>query len=289
MPERSFGRTVRYRRTKLGLSQAKLGELVGRSPSTIRSWERDKSTPNETAVLHALAAILGVDERSLFDKAGQDPPLEVETSPTVEEALATLRPVVEAGNRVSDQREVDEDIDFDVGEEVEIAEIVDMDEPAGLDEERDADAVIEQTQPFEPEPVDDAPEMSEPPLDEKPPSEVGTDTPGAGSADAGSPPATHEETWERPSGALESAASTAVPSESGYVAPPEPFVVTVPTAPVAEPSYVEDEGQRQLYRLRNLATLVVIVALVIALIWALSQGLDALSEWWDGFFGKLRL
>jgi transcriptional regulator with XRE-family HTH domain len=33
MPERSFGRTVRYRRTKLGLSQAKLAELVGRSAS----------------------------------------------------------------------------------------------------------------------------------------------------------------------------------------------------------------------------------------------------------------
>ena len=31
MPERSFGRTIRYRRTKLGISQAKLGDLVGRS------------------------------------------------------------------------------------------------------------------------------------------------------------------------------------------------------------------------------------------------------------------
>ena len=91
MPERSFGRTVRYRRTKLGLSHAKLGELVGRSATTVRSWERDKSHPNDHGVLTALAAILGVDERSLFEKAGQTPPA-IESSPTIEQALATLDP-----------------------------------------------------------------------------------------------------------------------------------------------------------------------------------------------------
>ena len=91
MPERSFGRTVRYRRTKLGLSQAKLGELVGRSQITIRSWERDKSHPDDPHVITALSAILGVDERSLFEKAGQPQP-ELETSPTIEQELASLGP-----------------------------------------------------------------------------------------------------------------------------------------------------------------------------------------------------
>ena len=106
MPERSFGRTVRYRRTKLGLSQAKLGELVGRSVATIRSWERDERYPTETKVITALSAILGVDERTLYDKAGLTPP-EVETSPTLEQALATLAPERDAsGEEVPAQRSV---------------------------------------------------------------------------------------------------------------------------------------------------------------------------------------
>ena len=89
MPERSFGRTVRYRRTRIGLSQAQLGELVGRSASSIRSWERDVSTPTDPSVLTALSAILDIDGRALFDKAGVETPAE-ESHPTVEESLASL-------------------------------------------------------------------------------------------------------------------------------------------------------------------------------------------------------
>lgn len=92
MPERSFGRTVRYRRTKLGLSQTRLAELVGRSPATIRSWEADRSVPRDPKILETLVAILGVDERTLFGKVGMEPPVVDETSPTVEQALATLAP-----------------------------------------------------------------------------------------------------------------------------------------------------------------------------------------------------
>ena len=92
MPERSFGRTVRYRRTKIGLSQAQLGELVGRSASSIRSWERDVATPTDPSVLTALSAILDIDGRALFDKAGVESPPE-ETHPTVEESLASLAPL----------------------------------------------------------------------------------------------------------------------------------------------------------------------------------------------------
>ena len=197
MPERSFGRTVRYRRTKLGLSQAKLGELVGRSSTTVRSWERDKSKPTESEVLSALSAILGVDELTLFEKAGQQPP-EVETSPTVEEALATLSP------------ESSED-----------------------------------DQPLDPEPV-----ATEP-------------VPG------------DEETSGEPAPA--------------YAAPPEPYRLTTAIPPLLEPSYMEDRIQRQLYRVRNLATIVLLIALGIAFLWALTEGIDALSVWWDDFFGNLRL
>jgi hypothetical protein len=64
----------------------------------------------------------------------------------------------------------------------------------------------------------------------------------------------------------------------------------VPLTPtLGHPSYIEDRSQRQLYRVRTLATMVALVALVVAFIWALGEGLGALGEWWDGFFGQLRL
>ena len=52
---------------------------------------------------------------------------------------------------------------------------------------------------------------------------------------------------------------------------------------------MEDRTQRQLYRVRNLATIVILVSLGIAFLWALTQSVDALASWWDEFFGSLRL
>lgn len=221
MPERSFGRTIRYRRSKLGLSQARLGELVGRSASAIRSWERDKSIPTDADVLHTLSAVLGVDERSLFEKAGQQVPPNEEASPTLEQALASLAP-------------------DDVGSSIEQNDV--DDEPEGIG-------------------PDDVGRIEE---------ETVTSQPGIES---------------------ETAPTVVVSSQPspGYVKPPQPYVVTPPTPRFVEPSYIEDSNQRQLYRVRNLATLVVVVGLVVALIWALSESLGALGSWWDDFFGSLRL
>ncbi|HEU4319240.1 MAG TPA: helix-turn-helix domain-containing protein [Acidimicrobiia bacterium] len=208
MPERSFGRTVRYRRTKLGLSQAKLGELVGRSTATIRSWERDKSRPNDPKVLGALAAILGIDERHLFGKADVEQPTFEETSPTVEQALATLSPGHEepvAAGSVSSQYE-------------------DLIEP-----------------------------MDRNPADPNVRHLVG------------------------------------VAAGPAFVAPPDPYVQGPLTPNLTDVSYMEDPSQRQIYRVRTLATVVALVALVVAFLWAFEEGLGALGEWWDGFFGNLRL
>ncbi|MFZ0015158.1 MAG: helix-turn-helix domain-containing protein [Acidimicrobiia bacterium] len=207
MPERSFGRTVRYRRTKLGLSQAKLGELVGRSTATVRSWERDKSRPNDPKVLSTLAAILGIDEIHLFGKADVEKPMFEETSPTVEQALATLAP------------------------------------PKADDRADSTD--------HEKEPRDDERERASAPRAERHLVGVGT-----------------------------------APS---YSAPPDPLARVPLTPTIGDPSYIEDRSQRQLYRVRTLATMVALVALVVAFIWALGEGLGALGEWWDGFFGQLRL
>ena len=50
------------------------------------------STPTDPSVLNALSAILDIDGRALFDKAGVLTPAE-EAHPTVEESLASLAPL----------------------------------------------------------------------------------------------------------------------------------------------------------------------------------------------------
>lgn len=229
MPERSFGRTVRYRRTKLGLSQTKLGELVGRSTATIRSWERDNSKPNDPKVLSALAAILGVDERTLFGKAGVAPPVE-ETAPTVEQALASLGPS-QGKHTESDEEPSIEDRLF-----------------SGEQPEEESQA------PVDPEPSTVVPEPE--------------------------PEPERQRAVKQPVG---------VGATAAYVAPPEPYVQTPPTPNLGDMSYMEDSSQRQMYRVRTLATLVALFALVVAFIWAVGEGLNALGDWWDAFFGGLRL
>ncbi|MFQ5522300.1 MAG: helix-turn-helix domain-containing protein [Acidimicrobiia bacterium] len=205
MPERSFGRTIRYRRTKLGLSQTKLGELVGRSASTIRDWERDRTRPNDPGVVAAVAAVLGIEERILFDKLDLKRP-EMETSPTVEEVLAELAPEAE-----------------------------------------------------QPEGVETVP-----------------------------PPASDEETEPREPPRPDSAPATSSP-EPAFTPGQAPQVLTLPPAAATDVSYLEDPRQRQLYRVRYLATAVAFVALIVALLWALDRGLEAFSAWWDAFIGTLRL
>lgn len=247
MPERSFGRTVRYRRTKAGLSQAKLGELVGRSTSSVRSWERDTVTPNDPDVVRALAAVLALDERMLFDKAGLSTP-EAETSPTVEQALATLRPEPAAPP-------VD---DSSVGQSLEQPPV--NDDESGVDDEQ---LEIAPTLPLEVESDDVLPL---------------------------SPEVTSDDVLPLPS-EVESDDVPPLPPrvEPGYVAPRESLVITAPSPPIVEPSYMEDSTQRQMYRVRNLATIVLMVGLVIVLLWAFSNTLSALVSWWDDFFGQLRL
>lgn len=268
MPERSFGRTVRYRRTKLGLSQAKLGELVGRSTTTIRSWERDKSRPNDSQVLSALAAILGVDERQLFEKAEVERPATVETSPTVEQALATLS--------------VRDDLSEPVETSLEPREpIAEPREASEWDDSEDAEPLLSP----EPEldPIDDekrtAPRPISVPQTPPPPVPVASQLTVAFQGDAAA----------KDGGSRDIEPSPEDSGEAAYVAPPEPYVQTPLIPTLADISYMEDQSQRQLYRVRSLATVVAFVALVVAFVWAAGEGLGALGDWWDDFFGNLRL
>jgi len=257
MPERSFGRTVRYRRTKIGLSQAQLGELVGRSASSIRSWERDTSIPTDPSVITALSAILDIDSRALFDKAGVPVPPE-EAHSTVEEELASLAPLP---------------LEEPIEEDVEADPVVVSDGPGGgeteLEPALDADMELE--------------------------AEVRGHVGDRGEPDAGRGPKSAREPDPQlesftlrpePVGVAEMSTTSEPPA---FVSPPEPYVITAPTPPVVEPSYMEDNNQRQVYRVRNLATVVLVVALFIILLWSLDNTLDAVGDWWNEFVGTLRL
>jgi transcriptional regulator with XRE-family HTH domain len=240
MPEMTFGRSIRYRRTRLGLSQTRLGELVGRSGAAVRSWERDASVPSDVSVLQALSAVLGIESEVLFEKAGVAIPA-VETSPTVEEVLGSLTPgEVEKPVQVP-SRIPEPPVEIETPA-LEFEEFSLDDQPEKIDNDRTADLVTED--PPEPVTVSAAPlPVSKPP--------------------------------NRGSYAL------SPPTEPRYR-------YTTPAPPVLEPTYMEDQAQRQLYRVRHLATLVLVVALIVLFVWALGNSLEAFSSWWDDFFGTFQ-
>jgi transcriptional regulator with XRE-family HTH domain len=255
MPPRSFGRTIRYRRTKLGLSQAKLGELVGRSATTIRAWERDSSLPADGSVVTALAAVLDVDRQSLFEKAGLEMPVE-ETSPTLEEAFASLSAQPMPGQTSVDAEAVP----------IPIAPVpepgIELDTATEPDEVSTGPEIMVEETPEDPSPADEDYPVWEPVLPEA--------------------------TLTSSTSVASNVVTPSMPAP-GFIEPPEPFVLAAATPPMVEPSYMEDTGQRQLYRVRNLATIVLLVGMGIVLLWAVSSTFDALGSWWHDFVGTLKL
>ncbi len=104
----SFGDLIHERREALGLSLSRLGELVGRSATTVRSWEAGRFLPSDAATLEALQAVLGIGDQAMAEAmaahhpaaptepsagpvvaAGDSPPGEVGTL-GADEAAATL-------------------------------------------------------------------------------------------------------------------------------------------------------------------------------------------------------
>ena len=214
------------------------------------------STPTDPSVLTALSAILDIDGRALFDKAGVDTPAE-ETHPTVEESLASLAPLPL-------EEPIEERIHPDpvIAATAAAAAAVAPD----LDADFELEAEMQEHLPPESEPETELAEEPEPALDT-----------------FSLPP--DPEAQPEPVGAVQMRNS----NEPAYVSPPEPYLITAPTPPVVEPSYMEDDSQRQMYRVRNLATVVLVVALAILLLWSLSNAVDAVGTWWEEFTNTLRL
>ncbi|MGH8944071.1 MAG: hypothetical protein ACRDWF_14735, partial [Acidimicrobiia bacterium] len=206
------------------------------------------------SVLTALSAILDIDGRALFDKAGVETPPE-ETHPTVEQSLASLAPLPL-------EEPIEEKIDPDPLIAAAAASVLAPD----LDADFELEAEVKEHVQSEPEPEPEVIEHPEPAIDtfSLPPDSVAKSEP------VGAAPMTTS-------------------NEPAYVSPPEPYLITAPTPPVVEPSYMEDDSQRQMYRVRNLATVVLVVALAIILLWSLSNAVEAVGSWWEEFTNTLRL
>ena len=98
-----FGSLIAEHRERLGLSSNRVAELVGRSPGTVRSWERGRSQPDDPVVVSSLAAVLGIDEAELFVAAGLEPP-RASAPFSLEETLSAIAPT--ASPRATEQVEI---------------------------------------------------------------------------------------------------------------------------------------------------------------------------------------
>lgn len=251
--------------------------MVGRSPATVRSWESDKSTPNDPAVLSVLSAVIGIDERTLFEKAGVERPVYVETSPTIEEALASLAPIDKSEPMDGESDSAPLQL---VSAKVPDLDAVDVEEVAL----EDIATVVPQVSVPEMTPLFDAGEDDDQwgleeileeydAVDEISP--VGSIAAvGAGAMDAS------------PTGEMTVAPRSPVPVPT--TAPISNRGRTTVLIPV-EASYIEDPSQKRFYQARTIATIAGMAGLLIAFIWAAGQGLGAVAEWWNEFFENLNL
>jgi transcriptional regulator with XRE-family HTH domain len=280
MGDQSFARLIRKRRDALGLSQARLGELVGRSASTIRNWERAQAAPSERSDVVALAAVLGLNEAEVLERAGFESPV-VEKSPTVEQAYASLTAEHEIPITVSPP------------EPPPSREQAAAAEPDAVDPEA---ASPSGPSPAEPEvtPVaEPASGAAEPP---RRPWEAGAppvaDEPGRTPSEEGAP---DFERFMANRGASPEAPSPApAPAADAQVVPPaprRPRRASPPTvleaAAPSEPSYVEDPDERQQYRVRGLATAALVVGILIVLLWSFNRATDALGSMWQELIDSL--
>lgn len=276
MGDQSFARLIRKRRDALGLSQARLGELVGRSASTIRNWERAQAAPSERSDVVALAAVLGLNETEVLERAGFESPV-VERSPTVEQAYASLTAEREIPIRVSPPEAPPSRVPPATAEPVDGAV-----SPSGSAPAEPGVAPVE-------EPGRGAAEPARRPWEADAPTIA--DEPGPTPSEEGAP---DFERFMADRGASPEAASSAPPETDAQVvppAPPRPRRASPPTvleaAAPSEPSYVEDLDERQQYRVRGLATAALVVGILIVLLWSFNRATDALGSMWQELIDSL--
>jgi transcriptional regulator with XRE-family HTH domain len=290
--DRDFGVLIRQSRERLGLTPARVAELIGRAPGTIRAWEKGTSTPADAGVVSTLAAVLGIDEVSLFEAAGLEPPVS-DAAPSVREALSSITPAArkaaaaeESLATATPESEMVNDPDPEPAEESVPGPIPADPEPGFRTERRRVRGVRPVATPT-PDPFESAaPVPTVPPVSATVPVAVtGIGSPATGAADAGTFGTEAREPRHRARGGTPAVVERLRGATLRRPAQPAPLTTVAP--PQRLPSYLEDPTERWSYRLRAIYTAVGVVLLFIALGWAASNLLDALGSVWEELTANL--
>jgi transcriptional regulator with XRE-family HTH domain len=257
------------------MSQAGLADLVGRSASAVRGWERGSSTPTDDAVVRSLAAILGLDERELRTAVGMPTDVVAEEAEEIGGRGLVAFSEESAGERHA-AASVSGEIRWD-----EVAESVrggaKHRSPRGLAEAAASGALDSPDEhpagtPAEPEPEEAAPGDEPAGADDQP-------------VDADREP---DRVAAEPDPIPVLATSRARSETTGPIVTSAASRTTV--MPVAEPatppvadSYLDDPDQMMTYWIRAALTVALAMFLVIVLFWALGNLGDSIGEVWDLF------
>jgi transcriptional regulator with XRE-family HTH domain len=231
------------------MSHSRVADLIGRSPATIKAWERGRSVPAEANVVSSLAAVLGIDEALLFQAAGMDRP-GMPPRRSLGESLAEIAPSHSSTAAGASTGSTKGDADgAELRAPVSSVDVQESEPPparegSALQSRRElrANAVGAPVPPPEP---------------------------GRGSAAI--------------LNAFDRIASRfrRKPRRHALVATP-----VTPTVPTSQPSYVEDPEQRLLYRFRSVLLVVGVLVLAVVFVWSAGEFLDAVGSSLDALFGS---
>jgi transcriptional regulator with XRE-family HTH domain len=252
----SFGDSVRRGREAAGLSQARVAQLIGRSPSTVRAWEQGRSNPSDAGSVTALAAILGLDENSLLGKAGFEPP-SADARTSLDSELASLRTV---------EVHIEPQSPRHLGLEGAVATAAPPAEPWTESDEQSPFDIRAWIEPRAKAALSKAAQLKadfQRKLKDRPKPEPR------------SKPAVRTKVSSQP----------LVPSQPV----PPPVRLDPRLGPLVAKSYIEDESERDFYRRRTVGTLLVLVFLFITLWWALRNTGGAIGEFVGGFIDELKI
>ncbi len=234
---------IRSRRIMLGLSQARLAELVGRTSTTVRRWERGEIAPPDD-VIDQLAEALDVEAAKL-----RPPPAPTRSSVVVAGSPTPAPPTrspQQPADRAAPARPAPAPVSRPAGAPRPVA-------PPDADTTTEAPAG-EPWVHFDAEPA---------PAPPPPPRPAVPVAPAA------------------PAPAIPAATATADPDATAAVPPPRRPVARPAPAPAR--SYLEDPKQRLLYGLRLILAVVALGIMAVIAVWAFGELLGTLDEALDFF------
>ncbi len=266
---------IRSRRIMLGLSQARLAEMVGRTATTVRRWERGEVSPPDD-VVERLAAALEVDAGELR------PPPPPKRSSVVVSGGGTPTPPSRLPRDAPDGPAAGDSTRPQAASPVTRLQRKSPAPPAPGKPKPAAPAADTTTDAPAGEPwIQFEPEPAPPPAAAAAArsADATADAPAAARAPAAAPPPAPVATA---TAARQSAPAVQVDDLDATAAVPPPRR-PVARAPVVTRSYLEDPKQRLLYSLRLILTLAALGVMAVVAVWALGELLGALDETLDFF------